>query len=66
MMCIGCQKTPEELEEYSQDMTGSDLTPSEYVMQEEGTLNLDNGHFACTICYIKMGQPSSPTGWVAP
>jgi hypothetical protein len=66
MICIGCQKTPDELVEYSPAATGSTLNPFEYVWAEEGTLNTDNGHFACTMCYIKLGQPSSPEGWVAP
>lgn len=37
----------------------------EYVMVEEGTLNLDNGHFLCTPCYIKAGCPTAPNGWKA-
>ena len=37
-----------------------------YVRNEEGTLNPTNGHFLCDSCYIKAGQPSSPTGWVCP
>lgn len=32
----------------------------------EGTMNWENGHFACTECYIQMGMPSSPRGWKAP
>lgn len=32
----------------------------------EGTMNWENGHFACTECYIKMGMPSSRLGWKAP
>jgi hypothetical protein len=42
------------------------MTPEQYVSAEEGTLNRENGHFACTTCYIKMGMPSSPRGWKAP
>jgi hypothetical protein len=38
----------------------------DYVWTEEGTLNVDNGHFACDACYIALGMPSSPTGWTAP
>lgn len=37
-----------------------------YVLAEEGTLNMSNGHFLCDKCYIQAGQPSSPTGWVCP
>jgi len=42
------------------------MTPEQYVLEEEGTLNPVNGHFLCTPCYIAAGMPSSPTGWVAP
>lgn len=45
----------------------SDCTPTEYVLAEEGTLNSENGHFLCTSCYIKAGQPSAPfPGWKCP
>jgi len=33
----------------------------DYVWEYEGTLNTDNGHFVCDTCFVKMGQPSSPT-----
>lgn len=65
-VCIGCHKTPEEIEEYIQEAAANDMTPIEFVLAEEGTLNPANNHFACTECYIAMGQPSSPRGWVAP
>lgn len=41
-------------------------TANEIVFLEEGTYNKKNGHFVCTECYIEMGMPSSPTGWIAP
>lgn len=65
-VCVGCGKTPDELPEYSPVLTGADLTPIEYVVQEEGTYNTQNGHFLCTDCYIKSGRPTAPGGWVAP
>lgn len=64
--CLGCHKQPSELSEYISAVRGSDMTPDDYVWKEEGTLNLENGHFLCTDCYINAGQPSSPRGWVAP
>lgn len=65
--CVRCGKTPAELPEYSKEMTESSLSPEDFVWAEEGTLNEDNGHFACTECYIAMGQPSAPfPGWKAP
>lgn len=72
LICIGCGKKPHELDEYvmcaSEEATGvkGGMTPEDYVWEEEGTLNRENGHFLCTECYIKAGQPSSPRGWIAP
>jgi hypothetical protein len=79
VICVGCRKPPEEISEYvieaetfTADMTPEQFeangpwTPLRFVQQEEGTYNPRNGHFACTACYIAMGQPSSPIGWVAP
>lgn len=65
-ICIGCGKTPEQIEEYVEMGKVEDMTPDEFVRGEEGTYNRANGHFACTACYIAMGEPSSPRGWVAP
>lgn len=72
LMCVGCGKTPDELDEYidavSEEATGvvGGMKPDDYVWEEEGTLNRENGHFLCTSCYIGAGMPSSPRGWVAP
>lgn len=68
LVCIGCNQTPGEIGEYSPISTGEDMTPDEYVWMEEGTLNRENGHFLCTDCYIKAGQPSLPfpDRWIAP
>ena len=73
IFCIGCGKIPEQLQEYiemalCESTPDKPLTPTQYVQQEEGTYNRENGHFACTSCYIKMGQPSRPfpDRWVAP
>lgn len=65
-VCIGCGKQPADIEEYVEMGEVEDMTPEEFVRSEEGTYNPANGHFACTDCYIAMGQPSSPRGWVAP
>jgi len=62
----GCGRVPDEISEYQPESTGELLSPRAYVMREEGTLNRQNGHFLCTSCYIKAGQPSSPWGWTAP
>ena len=61
-----CGRTPDQISEYSQEMTGSSLSPAEYVKREEGTFNPENGHFLCTTCYIAVGMPTAPGGWVCP
>jgi hypothetical protein len=66
LLCIGCGKAPNALQEYIDMGSVENMTPDEYVWEEEGTLNRENGHFLCTNCYIKAGQPSSPRGWTAP
>lgn len=64
-VCIGCGRQPSEIEEYI-DNPDDDQDPNAYVRREEGTYNPVNGHFACTLCYVSMGMPSSPYGWRAP
>lgn len=66
MICIGCNKAPAEIGEYVELAEADGITPDEFVRSEEGTYNPENGHFACTSCYIAMGEPSSPRGWRAP
>jgi hypothetical protein len=67
LICVGCNKRPNEPAEYvsaaSEAHSGvADMTADDYVWQEEGTLNRENGHFLCTNCYIKAGMPSSRRG----
>jgi len=65
-ICAYCGKRPAEIEEYIEAADDFGMTPDDYVKREEGTYNRENGHFACTECYIAIGMPASPTGWVAP
>jgi nitrate reductase cytochrome c-type subunit len=59
--CIGCHKTPEEIEEYIQYSKGTGLTPSQFVIANEGTYNCyEKERFYCTICYVKAGMPLRP------
>ena len=44
----------------------TDAMVRQWIWDNEGTINRENGHFACTDCYIRIGQPSSSRGWVAP
>lgn len=67
-ICAGCHKRPNEIEEYIEAAREWDVTPDQYVKDEEGTYNPVNGHFVCTDCYIAIGMPSKPypEKWVAP
>jgi len=65
-ICIGCNRPPSQIPEYIEMGQVEEMSPEEFVRQEEGTFNPENGHFACTECYIRMGMPSSKARWVAP
>jgi hypothetical protein len=56
--CVGCDRVPDEIDEYIEAAKDEGLRhPSQFVRRNEGTYNPDNGHFYCTKCYIKAGQP---------
>jgi hypothetical protein len=70
-VCNGCGKKPAEIAEYVMEAQiyaeqDDEYTPDDFVRENEGTYNRENGHFLCTACYIGAGMPSSPTGWRAP
>jgi hypothetical protein len=67
-LCTGCNKHPADIKEYVNMGQAEDMTPDDFVRREEGTYNPENGHFLCTSCYIKAGQPSVkyPGRWIAP
>jgi hypothetical protein len=64
--CFRCRRTPDVLPEYWPEQTGEDIEPLDYVLAEEATLNMENGHFCCTECYVIIGMPTAPEGWKAP
>lgn len=66
--CNGCLKRPDQIEEYRQASAECGVTPEFYVRTEEGTYNIENGHFMCTRCYVLAGCPTlpGPIGWKAP
>lgn len=66
IVCGYCDKTPDQIDEYVEMAAALGTTPNAYVETLEGTFNPLTGHFACTACYIRIGMPSSPQGWVAP
>lgn len=55
MICIGCNKKPDEIAEYVFAAKEEGMSPDVYVASMEGTYNKKNGHFLCTDCYIKAG-----------
>lgn len=65
-ICVGCARTPDEIPVYVEMGEVEQATATEFVLENEGTLNLTNGHFLCDQCYIKNGQPSSDRGWKCP
>ncbi len=67
-LCIGCDKHPDQIEEFIEAAKEEYITADEYVRTEEGTYNPANGHFLCTDCYIDAGMPSRdyPSKWIAP
>lgn len=65
-ICLGCANYPEELSEFIDPAEDEGITPTEYVIHNEGTYNNRNGHFLCSSCYIINGMPSSERGWVCP
>ena len=71
VICAVCRKTPEQLPEYVQAAAEDHapdepaLTPTEYVIEEEGTYNPIERAFYCTDCYIKIGQPLTHQGYAS-
>lgn len=67
-----CMRFARDMTEYDIHLVEEDLptTPenrAQACIDNEGTYNKENGHFACTECYIKIGMPSAPwPGWKAP
>lgn len=58
MTCIGCEKHPDEIEEYIEMAREEGTTPERIVLTEEGTYNgFEPERFYCTPCYIKAGMP---------
>ena len=65
-ICVGCGKRPDELTCYTM-MLEPGQTAEQFVIEEEGTYNPENGHFLCDECYVKAGMPTAPfPGWRAP
>jgi len=61
IVCKVCEKQPHEISEYVTQAKIENITPVEFVQQEEeeeeGTFNPTTGFFYCTDCYTKIGMP---------
>ena len=66
LVCFRCLRHPSQIPTYVLSGETDGITAAEYVRREEGTLNVETGHFACDDCYIAIGMPTSPRGWTAP
>lgn len=62
--CPYCQTHANQHPELIRRAKAEGTTPADEA-RADGTYNPDNGHFCCTMCYIRIGQPSSPFGWTA-
>lgn len=65
LRCARCRKVPLELKADYAAYLSPGQTPEDFVWAEEGTLDRETGLFLCDSCYVKVGMPSSPTGWKA-
>lgn len=57
IVCKGCGRNPEEINEYANSAKELNIDPYDYVVKEEGTFNQKTGKFYCTQCYIRVGMP---------
>jgi hypothetical protein len=58
--CARCNRTPEATHGLFAEEEG--ITPDEYVLTEEGTLDIESGAYLCDECYIAVGEPAYPAG----
>lgn len=59
LICIGCNKTPENISEYETYAKMEKITPSQFVRENEpiGCWGKGANTFYCTSCYIRAGMP---------
>jgi hypothetical protein len=69
LTCVGCLRSPANIPSIAMAAAEDGYSPDDWVWREEGTLNRENGHFLCDLCYIAWGMPANPSPgprWVAP
>lgn len=67
--CFRCGRPASSFPEYEDFENQEEEVPGSraaYVRREEGTYNSATNRFACDECYIAIGMPAGPGGWVAP
>lgn len=53
--CLGCAKTPDELFEYKYSAHAEGMTPTQFVLEYEGTYGrYETNKFYCTSCYLEV------------
>lgn len=63
--CFRCGKPASSFSEYASNLEECQ-SYADYVREEEGTYNPHTNRFACDACYIAIGMPAGPAGWLAP
>lgn len=64
LRCCRCGRSPEQIPEIVAEAKEEEMSPDEWVRENEGTLNTETGRFACDKCYIALGMPANP--WPLP
>ncbi len=59
-----CDRSAANIPEVVEQANDNGETPNDWAMQD-GTYNPDTNEFCCDQCYVRLGAPSSPTGWRA-
>lgn len=64
-VCRYCDLKASENPDTVATAEANEMTPAE-LARDDGTYNPHINMYACTPCYIKIGMPSSPSGWQVP
>lgn len=54
--CKGCGRRPDEIREYILEAEHHNMSPDQFVRENEGTYDPTDGSFLCTACYFKAHQ----------
>lgn len=62
--CPYCKREAQDIPALVEQANFEGETPRDFAMQD-GTYNPTSNEFCCDECYVRLGAPSSPTGWRA-